>query len=236
MSNHVGTPALIDDEEIGWVPEPRTRRELPQNVKEAEAKRHARKLANLVHNDQARAEQAARTGRAVVICARCGKPSDPVKRAKNGTAYCHPCADQMVAAFYAQHPEQRPNAAAQIQYKQFSFALVAKAGKVWKAAPCAKDYLGKPMPLAIEKLTKLGATITWLQPETQTRRERSAPQPYDRFVVRWHEGDKRWHIADTRTRRWTTVALRSKEAAHDECATMNLEYNSQRLQELLRVK
>jgi hypothetical protein len=177
MSKHAGTPALIDDEEIGWVPEPRQRREPTPAMVEAEARRYARAEAALARRGQATA------GRPVVICAKCGRPSDPVKRAKNGTAYCHPCAEQMVLAYYDANPEQRPDAAAQVHYKQYVFALIARNGKVWRAAPYAKDYLGKPMPEAIKRLTALGAHITWLQPEHLTRRERAPQQPGERFTV-----------------------------------------------------
>jgi hypothetical protein len=43
-------------------------------------------------------------------------------------------------------------------------------------------------------------------------------------------------ISDTKTRRWTGVALRSKEAALEECAALNFEWDKQRLHELMRIK
>jgi len=60
-------------------------------------------------DDAARARLADMLGRPAAYCADCGRPLGDLgtRRSKSGKAYCHPCADRAVAAYYAAHPEAR---------------------------------------------------------------------------------------------------------------------------------
>ena len=94
-----GTSCLLTDVDDLFVAPPlaRPRRAIPAGPRDP-------------GDDAARHAAAATAGRAATLCAACGAAIGEAftRRAKSGKAFCQPCADRAVAAYYARHPEARP--------------------------------------------------------------------------------------------------------------------------------
>jgi len=101
MSTLPGTSCLLTDPDDLIIPSPRT----------SGTERRPRWTATPADpgDDAARARLAATIGRGGETCCTCGVPLSEMftRRAKSGKTFCHICAEHVVAAYLARHPEAR---------------------------------------------------------------------------------------------------------------------------------
>ncbi len=99
MSTLPGTSCLLTDPEDLWLPAP------PASTAPREPRRTG--TPTDPGDDVARARLAAMTGRPAATCCTCGVLLGEMstRHSKSGKTFCRICADRLVAAYYARHPE-----------------------------------------------------------------------------------------------------------------------------------